>query len=294
MKGDRLMYYDDTFELDNLLYGEVEGYRKDREEKWSNSDIESKLLYERSESFAFHIYKCCKKLYSLETIDEELSSLQYELGKLYSYGKGNLKNEYSKKMKEIANSGKDRNIIVQEIMNCWNEYFDNIPFHPNEKESPLRLVWERLCIEYAGDLTSSVCTLAERTIKIYELILPIKPARATVSYLFRLARCYIWGFDPECTILCRSVIDSAFLDRVSDEMCESHLGPPRHWGTTFTLKDRITVAHKKGLLDDKMREIAEDIRSIGNDVVHLDPNIAKDSFSAIKNTIAVLECLYGN
>ncbi|MBD3350682.1 MAG: DUF4145 domain-containing protein [Candidatus Lokiarchaeota archaeon] len=278
------------FEFDNFLYGEVETYTKEREKKWSNSDIESRLFFDRSESFAFHILECCKKLYSLETIDEDLSTLRYELKKLYAHEKGDLENELSDKIKEIVYSGKDRNIIAQEVIDCYNKYNDNLPFYPHEKESPLRLVWERLSIEYAGTLTSSVSDLANRTIELYQLILHVTPSKEVIPYLSNLAKCYIWGFDSECIILCRSVIDNAFSKKTNNQICEKHLGE-RHW-KNFTLEERILVAQKEGILDENMKTIADTIRTNGNDVVHLDPNIVKDSFGSIKNTIAVLECLY--
>lgn len=278
------------FEFDNFLYGEVENYAQEREKKWSNSDIDSKLDFERSESFAFHILECCKKLYSTETIDEDLKSLRYELRKFYSYKNDTSKEEALDKIAQIVNPDKDRNIIAEEVRDCYEEYFDNIPFQPHEKESPLRLVWERLCIEYAGTLTSSVSDLANRTIELYEFILHTTPSKEVVPYLARLARCYIWGFDSECVILCRSVIDNAFSKKANNQICEKHLGNRGY--KNFTLEERILVAYKEGLLDENMRLVADTLRVNGNDVVHLDPNIVKGSFESIKNTITVLERLY--
>lgn len=108
--------------------------------------------------------------------------------------------------------------------------------------------------------------------------------KAVVDFLQLVVRCYIWGFDAECTILCRSAIEKAIEVKVSDKMCEKrHLKP--------TLDCKIKVAKREGLINDEIYKIANSIKKRGNITVHegpKDPNVTKLVRQTIKETVRVI------
>ncbi len=161
---------------------------------------------------------------------------------------------------------------------------------PEDEASPLRPVWERLCIDLAWEAISKGEEAVERIFELYGLICRTKPCPATQKFLAHLGRCYVWGFDSECVILCRAVLDTAFGDVVSDEVCEKHFGKrqPRQFG----VKDRISAAWKAEIIDAGTKKLADAIIERGNKAIHYQPDITKKVFDTICETLKVLEKIY--
>jgi len=109
--------------------------------------------------------------------------------------------------------------------------------------------------------------------------------KSVLDFLRLVIRNYVWGFDTECVILCRSAMEMAIRERISDEMCEKHLGNRRG---QYTLVDRIAVAGKENLLSDKEVKVAHSIRERGNTALHKDPGVTKDIIGTIKMTTVLI------
>ncbi len=161
---------------------------------------------------------------------------------------------------------------------------------PDDERSPLRPVWERLCIDVAREAISKGDEGVQRIFELYGLICHKKPSRETQRYLTRLGRCYVWGFDPECVILCRAVLDTAFREVVGDDLCEKHFGRRR---SEFGLNDRIVAACKEGIIDEDTKELAHEVKVRGDKAVHYQPDVTKKVFDTIRDTLTVLEMVNG-
>src|SRR4030042_2827491 len=112
----------------------------------------------------------------------------------------------------------------------------------------------------------------------------------TVKDFLRLVmRSYLWGFDTESVILCRSAMEKAFENRVTYEMCEKYFGPPH--GGDYSLQARVIVAKREGMLNDEIAEIATKIRLRGNTALHRDPNATKNIYETITDTIRVISVI---
>ncbi|MBW8001019.1 MAG: DUF4145 domain-containing protein [Planctomycetes bacterium] len=216
------------------------------------SDGEGKTQYDQAERFAKSVLKISEQLIEIEPIDDDLGILKYE-----------------------AN----------------NPQFFTPVFtadSPLDEESPLKLVWERFSIDLAWESVEKMTKGARRIFDLYKLVLDAHLSKPTRQFLARLSRCYIWGFEPECVMLCRSVLDTAFRENILDDICERHC---REKHVDFTLSNRIYAAFKEGLIDRNTRTLAQRIKRDGDNAVHYQPDITKDVFGTICDTLTVIEQL---
>ena len=190
----------------------------------------------------------------------------------------------------FQNGSRTTEDFINKLLPSIQSLSQKIPKQFNDDTFFLPLVKERLEIELAKIPLDKLCQGAQRIINLYLIALSIPPQKPILHYLNRLSRCYIWGFDPECIMLCRSVIDSAFKKAVNDKICKEKLGD--RGSMKFSLNDRITVGHNIGLLDEQMKETAIEIKDRGNNAVHVQPDNATDVLDAITKTIAVLEKIH--
>lgn len=114
-----------------------------------------------------------------------------------------------------------------------------------------------------------------------------EPSRA---YLDRATKLYLWGFDPECVVMCHSVLEAALQDRLPDELVWSH-GITKN-NSSYTSEQRINAAAAEGLLDSQHRKICHDLRRARNDTLHNAPNISLDAKSAISHLATILDKLF--
>jgi hypothetical protein len=131
--------------------------------------------------------------------------------------------------------------------------------------------------------------------RIWRLLLltqQFQPGKRAAAFLRRVSRCYIYGFDPECAVMCRSVLEAAFEAEIADETCAQVLGrhkrPNRSASCGFDLADRIAVARRTGRLSEPAAARAAGIRMAGNEVIHEHPRACADAFRLIADTLDVI------
>lgn len=163
---------------------------------------------------------------------------------------------------------------------------------PPESDSALKLVWERLCISLAWEGVNMIDHGASRLLLLWSIIVQAKPTPATLQYLLRMSRCYTWGFYPECVILSRGVLDTAFRDYVADEVCERFYEP--HEELDFGLAKRISSAFKNGMISATGKKMAFAVKMRGDKAVHGDPHATKDVLGTIRDTLIVVRELTGD
>lgn len=258
------------------LDGTIQNYEESRQKYWENLGGWSAIEYDRAERFAKAVLKNSEQLIPIEEIDGDLSRLQCEINKF------NKRSELDQKFGEIANSDLPSDKKTALICDVLKDY----PPDPQSEDSPLKLVWERFAIHMSWEAIGKIEEGASRIFKLYNLVLRSTPSKSTQQFLGRLSRCYIWGFDPECIILCRAVIDTAFKACVTYEICKDHCGK-RDRGS-FSLKERIDAALKEGIIDEDIAKKAGTVRERGNQAVHRQPSIT-NVWGIICDTVAVLE-----
>jgi len=266
------------YELINSLEGQIDLYEGDRQIHWENQSetgtIDSAIEFDRAERFAKAVLTNAEQLIPVQEIEGDLSSLQFEISK---------PTELDKQWDKILNL----DLPWEEKRKLLGEVIKEYP-NPEAEHSPLRLVWERFMIDISWEAVGKIEEGASRIFQLYNLVLRSQPSKPTQQFLARLSRCFIWGFDPECVILCRAVIDTAFKDRITPEICEKHFGKPRH-KYDFSLSDRIQGALNEEIIDEDIAKKARTVKTRGDTAVHKQPNITKDVWGTICDTVAVLK-----
>jgi hypothetical protein len=92
--------------------------------------------------------------------------------------------------------------------------------------------------------------------------------------------------------MCRSAVEAAFRDNVTDEQCrQAGVRQRHHFG--FDFADRIEAAHApvNGFLDRNAYDAATRIRLRGKKTLHGDPGITQDAIGTIKDALLVVDTL---
>jgi hypothetical protein len=164
--------------------------------------------------------------------------------------------------------------------NSLQEFFSQLD-NPN-----IRITWESFLIELAHDAIERIGSGSVRMLELSQLIVDANPPTPTLNYLRRISACFIWGFDAECIILCRSALDTAFREKVSDEICEQVFNAAEE--RDFGLLARIMAAHRRGMISDGTRDTAVRVKDRGDKAVHYDPDATKDVLGTVRDTMKVL------
>ena len=266
-----------NYDLNIQLETQIDSYEQDRQSYWENLSGWSSIQYEQAERFAQAVLKNSEQLMPIEEIDGDLSKLQCEINKV------NKLTELDKRIVDIV----ELDLPWDKKRELFRELAKDCPQDPQSEDSPLKLVWERFIIDMSWEAIGKIEEGASRIFQLYNLVLRSCPSKSTQQFLARLSRCFIWRFDPECIMLCRSVVDTAFKDNIANKICEKHFG--KRNSDFFSLIERILAAYKEGIIDDAIRDKAETVRLRGNKAVHEQPNITKDVWGTICDTVAVLE-----
>jgi hypothetical protein len=170
------------------------------------------------------------------------------------------------------------------------EFHDSLQeFFSHREDCNLRITWESFLMELATDAIDRIRSGSGRMLQLSQLIVDANPPELTLNYMRRVSACFIWGFDPECIILCRSALDTAFRDKVSDEICEQVFGAAEE--RDFGLLARIKAAHTRGMISDGARDTAWRVKDRGDKAVHYDPDATKDVLGTVRDTVKVLKSL---
>lgn len=149
------------------------------------------------------------------------------------------------------------------------------------------LIKIQLGYELAEELASSA---EERISELLSLLALRSLSERTRAYLDRATRLYLWGFDPECVIMCHSVLEAALDERVPDEVVWSHGITKR--GRSCSSYHRIQAASAAGVFDAQDRDMAHELRQARNDTVHSAPQISLDAQTAVSRLAKLLDKLF--
>ena len=122
------------------------------------------------------------------------------------------------------------------------EDYDDLELQYNDVPEFEELIESELAKESLAMIASGITRLKDLMF-ILILIQKVTVPEIPLNYLKRVFRCYIWGLDPECVILCRSVIETAINDKLSDKFWQKHC----NYGEGYTLKNKITALKEAAL-----------------------------------------------
>ena len=114
-------------------------------------------------------------------------------------------------------------------------------------------------------------------------------ARAT-AFLDRATRLYLWGFEPECVVMCGAVLEAAYEERFSEQDL-------RAFGIAqadreCTARDYERAALVSGSFTPAEKKLAASIRRARNDIVHNAPGVGLSASEALDATAQLLDRLF--
>lgn len=151
-----------------------------------------------------------------------------------------------------------------------------------------KLIVERFSIRLGWDVSKMVDSGTERLSLLALMMSEVQCTNRGHAFMRRVSRCYIYGFDLECIILCRSVLDVEIASEIDTDSCLRELGPRK----CVTLDDRIATAVKIKRLGHEAGALARNVKDVGNAAVHHSPEPKADLMQIIVSTLNVLEELW--
>jgi hypothetical protein len=145
------------------------------------------------------------------------------------------------------------------------------------------------------DVVGMMRTAEKRMVALLSLAARLNPGLPAAAFLKQVGKCYLFGFDAECVVMCRSVLDRKFDSHVSADDCVSAIGPNhrrnRKGEPMFDLYDRIQTSRTLRKLGDEVVVAAEAVREAGNEAVHRFPKYRGDVITIIEKTMLVVRAL---
>lgn len=281
------------WDLDHQLLTIIDNFEEGRIEHWGKDTYDPELVGKRSafediEKFATELLKGSD---TLIYDDYEKMTEPYELMEQRQEFLNPIDGLRDMWIEQAKTHGLDIGEIMSMLKRMSNWHDDNEE-RPDD-DSHLKILWERLIIDLARDaIENKLIKGTNRLLRLVDLFMQEKPQGQTVDFLRRISRCYIWGFDPECVILCRSALDTAFKDKIHDKICKKYRRPAARYG--YTLAQRINAAEKENMISSDRAKKARAVNGVATETVHDQPDITRDSLKFVKMTLAVIQQLYGS
>jgi hypothetical protein len=166
---------------------------------------------------------------------------------------------------------------------------------------PFELLDEHMCITFGWEVMRLLSTARERFLDLLLLLKNRQPCDRAKTFLQRVARCYLFGFDTECVVMCRAVLDREFGELVVDddqvsEWWNSYATTPegkRHRGKRPPYRElwaKIKAAEYAKMIGQDDRMAADAVRDRGNKAVHEKPDTG-DALEVVRQTVQVLDAL---
>ena len=170
-------------------------------------------------------------------------------------------------------------LVIQHLVQS-REQFLNKPLaaveklHQVEPEAVSWLVDDYLTREELKNIPRRV----RRVLSLSQLETLRIPSRTTTSFLLEATRTYVNGLPASSITLCRAALEQAL---------NSELGRVERQHR-IDLVDLISEARKWHVLDDPTRDMADDIRRVGNDVLHGKVPTDASAFDILTKTRGIL------
>lgn len=143
-----------------------------------------------------------------------------------------------------------------------------------------QVAYDRVEIDLAWQAIRSHFDARDRVQQLVLLFSQHRPTERAAAYLDRTVRLYLWGFDAEVAILCRSTLEAALEERIDAEAMES-CGFRARGKFGFTAQQYIDAAGSLGIFADGIDTIAHELRTVGNSAVHAAPGLQINAFELL-------------
>lgn len=266
-----------SWELTTQMETAIDFYERDREAYWEDAvergAPELKSMFQDAERFAQAILKAAEDLVSrgdddgghpdlLDDYCAQQEKLQEQLRAALESVAPDLRQQLLDLLPEMLSDSR-------QLPTCWADL---------EKDSPIKLAWEHLCVALAWDAVGKIENGAFRLLDLWSVAVRAKPHPVSVSFLRHVSRCYVWGFDSECIMLCRSVLDTTFQE----------LRPE-----IYRMDERIDSVAEAGLISAETADAAHRVRVRANKAIHHEPDIRVSARDVIRDALTVLEAVAG-
>jgi len=169
-----------------------------------------------------------------------------------------------------------------------------------QEAKPFELLDEHVCIKFGLEAMGMLSSARARFLDLLLLLKDRQPCNRARAFLQRVARCYLFGFDAECVVMCRAVLECEFCQTVIDD---DQVSDWWEWYATTTegrkYKGRppygqfwakIQAAWHAKMIGDEDRDAADAVRRRGNDAVHKRPDNG-EALEVVRQTVQVLDAL---
>jgi hypothetical protein len=168
-----------------------------------------------------------------------------------------------------------------------------------QKDKPFELLDEHVCITFGWEVMGMLSFARSRFLELLLLLKDRRPCDRAKAFLQRVARCYLFGFDAECVVMCRAVLDREFEAEVPGDDVEDWWAwykttqegqKDKRKNAQHNLWGRIRTALFKQRLADNEFDAADTVRERANRAVHRRPD-SGEALEAVKQTIQALDGL---
>jgi len=165
------------------------------------------------------------------------------------------------------------------------------------------LLEEHVCITFGWEALGMLSTARARFFELLWLLKNRQPCDRAKAFLQRVARCYLFGFDAECVVMCRAVLDGEFGKVIDDNQVSDwwkwYATTPE--GTKYRGKRpadgqlwaKIHAAYHARMINEAERDAANAVRNRGNAAVHERPD-SGEAMEVVRQTVQVLDALEKN
>lgn len=148
------------------------------------------------------------------------------------------------------------------------------------------MVRDRWSFSVAHDATRRLEGSPTRMAQLLNLVVAKRLNERTASYLSRVSRLYVYGFEVEALVMSRAALDTALQDVLPDERMEA-IGFTRS-GREYSLSSRIAAATREGMFSQGQKKTATVLRLSANDALHDAPGFLQEGINNALDAIEIL------
>lgn len=184
----------------------------------------------------------------------------------------------------ISNADKYANLLFEtqsmlggDNASLVDKLWDDLGFHELDNS----LLLEALCSRLARINLDSLAQAERRLIRLISIVAESKHNDLALGYLRRISKCFIFGFDTECLLMCRAALESALFMVISNAEMKKRFNRPPNWVDSdgvesWSLHSRLLAAkdsrqgYPQRLIGDGI-EAAFRIQKHANHAIHPSP-----------------------
>jgi hypothetical protein len=150
-----------------------------------------------------------------------------------------------------------------------------------------------ILIELASEAADTLLAGAEqRVLFLTELVAQRVMSERARAFLERATRLYLWGFEPECVVMCACSLEAAYPERFSDLDMFGLQIKKHEKALEYTPAQYEMAAKASRVYSADQGTAAARIRRARNDIVHNVPDLSMPATQALEDTAALLDALF--